>query len=122
MTGNDQLQLSSYRLRWIAWRKTPGSQKCYRSSLKRSGTIRLSLRSVSQGPFWLSVCSRTRRSSEGNNRAERLIRPSLLAPIISFPQYRIPRADVLGIRGLHLTSPAPQTPEVLTRQYGLAAR
>jgi hypothetical protein len=32
------------------WRKTPGSQKCYRSSLKRSATIRLSLQSVSQGP------------------------------------------------------------------------
>ncbi len=44
------LTTEQLRLRWIAWRKTPGSQKCYRSSLKRSGTIPLLLRSVSQGP------------------------------------------------------------------------
>jgi hypothetical protein len=28
MSGNDPLLLSSYKLRWIVWRKTPGSQKC----------------------------------------------------------------------------------------------
>ena len=33
-------------------------------SLKRSGTIPLSLRSVSQGPCWLSVCSRIRSSND----------------------------------------------------------
>src|SRR5437879_12665542 len=36
ITGNDQLLQSSYRLRWSAWRRTPGNQKCCAKSLKRS--------------------------------------------------------------------------------------
>jgi hypothetical protein len=41
ITGNDRLQLSSYRPRWIAWQSTPNSQKFCANSLKRWAMILL---------------------------------------------------------------------------------
>ena len=41
ITGSGRLMLASYKLKWIAWRSTPGSQRYCTNSLKRSGTTPL---------------------------------------------------------------------------------
>src|SRR5438552_16847577 len=51
------LLLISYRLRWIVWRSTPSSQRCYANSLKRSGMIPSLSLSVWHGLRLRSVCS-----------------------------------------------------------------
>jgi hypothetical protein len=44
------ITLTSYRLRWIAWRNTPSGQRCYANCLKPSAMIPLSSPSVWLGP------------------------------------------------------------------------
>ena len=41
ITGNDRLQPSSYKLKWIAWQSIPNSPRYCRNSLKHWGTIPL---------------------------------------------------------------------------------
>jgi hypothetical protein len=52
--------------------------------------------------------------------AERLLAHSALTT--SFPEYRVPRADALRIRGLQPTLLVPPTPDGFTAQFGLEAR
>ena len=93
------ITLSSCKLRWIAWHSTPDSQKCCRNSLKRSGTIPLSSRSVWPDPRSRSVCSQTpfanqlKQISQTSNQIEAHLRANYSLP----NQYRIRLADVLTI-------------------------